>query len=191
MGETILKSEFIKENFTEKELSLIETSIKTLKISITKERYLDSIRYCDWIRKKVDLNLKANQYFKIKFEDKKNHFHPIRPKRGEIYLAEMGENIGAEINKQHLVLILQNDKGNLYSDTVVVIPISSSTKLYKTHEKIIDNDIKDGRLDKLPSKAKTEQIHYLDKARLIHKVATLKEDCILRVCNRLKNNLKL
>lgn len=117
--------------------------------------------------------------------------HPIRPRRGDIYLTQLGENIGKEINDKHLVLIVQNNKGNIFGNTVVCIPISSSGKLYSTHEKIELEDIKNGRLDKLPSKAKTEQIHYLDKARLIHKVAELSPESIERICDRLKKNLDI
>lgn len=177
-------------NLDEKEKIALESSLEQIKNQTTKERFKDSIRYCNWIEEKVNLHLKADEYSKIKKNDEKN-MHPIRPRRGDVYLAEMGQNIGAEINEQHLVLILQNDKGNMYSDTIVVIPISSSGKLYKTHEKIESKDIKSGRLDKLPSKAKTEQIHYVDKSRLIHKVATLEDECIKKVCKRLKTNLCL
>ncbi|MEG0771649.1 MAG: type II toxin-antitoxin system PemK/MazF family toxin, partial [Clostridia bacterium] len=146
--------------------------------------------YLDWINDKVKLQLKAKVYSENKNRDNK-HLHPLKPRRGDIYLAEMGQNIGSEINKQHLVLIMQNDKGNMYGDTVVIIPISSSGNLYKTHQKIEEKDIKSGKLNKLPSKAKTEQIHYLDKARLIHKVAILEDECMNNICNRLKKNLCL
>lgn len=177
-------------NLDEKQTLELETSLEGIKTETTKEKFNHSIRYCNWVNHKVNLHLKANRYLKDKANDEKK-MHPIRPRRGNVYLAEMGQNVGSEINEQHLVLILQNNIGNIYSDTVIIIPISSSGKLYKTHEKIESKDIKDGRLDKLPSKAKTEQIHYLDKARLIHKVATLEDTCIEKICKRLKDNLCL
>lgn len=161
-----------------------------LKKSINKEKYKDSIRYTKWLKMKLDINLLADKQDEARIKDRKK-LHPIRPRRGEIYLTQLGENIGKEINNKHLVLIIQNNKGNLYGNTVVCIPISSSTKLYPPHEKIELKDIKSGRLDKLPSKAKTEQIHYLDKARLIHKVAELKPEAIERICKRLKKNLDI
>ena len=121
---------------------------------------------------------------------KKKH-HPIRPRRGEVYLTQLGQNIGKEINNQHLAVILQNNKANIFSNTVVIIPISSSVKLYDGHEKIEEYDIKSGRLDKLPSKVKTEQIQFIDKARLIHKVAEFTEDTMDRISCRLKKTLDL
>lgn len=172
------------------EIEMLESYIIALKRSINKKKYKDSIRYCEWIKTKLDINLLATEQDQNRNKDRKK-MHPIRPRRGEVYLTQLGENIGKEINDKHLVLIVQNDKGNLFGSTVVCIPISSSTKLYTPHEKIELKDIKSGRLDKLPSKAKTEQIHYLDKARLIHKVAELEPEAIERICDRLKKNLDI
>lgn len=172
------------------EIETLEYYLMELKKSINKEKYKDSIRYTKWLKMKLDINLLADKQDEARIKDRKK-LHPIRPRRGEIYLTQLGENIGKEINNKHLVLIIQNNKGNLYGNTVVCIPISSSTKLYPPHEKIELKDIKSGRLDKLPSKAKTEQIHYLDKARLIHKVAELKPEAIERICKRLKKNLDI
>ncbi|WP_338661033.1 type II toxin-antitoxin system PemK/MazF family toxin [Paraclostridium sordellii] len=177
-------------DLSEEETREVKSTICNFESSITKNRHRDSVRYCNWLEKKVDLNLKAKQQLSEKRQNPKR-YHPIRPKRGDVYLAELGLNIGSEINEQHLVLIMQNDKGNLYGDTVVVIPISSSPKLYVTHEKITQRDIKSGRLDKLPSKAKTEQIQYMDKSKLIHKVGTLENDCLKRISTRLKKNLDI
>lgn len=169
---------------------LLESCINNLKVEIDRRKHYDCIRYCSWLGMKLDINLLATQQEQLRQRDK-DKFHPIKPRRGEVYLAQLGENIGKEINNQHLVMIIQNNKGNLYANTVVCIPISSSGKLYPPHEKILATDIKQGRLDKLPSKAKTEQIQYLDKARLIHKVAELKPDIINRICKRLKKNLDI
>ena len=61
-------------------------------------------------------------------------------------------------------IIIQDSLKNSVSSTIVVIPISSSTKLYDTHEKITSSDIQLGKLNKLPSKDKAEQITCIDKA---------------------------
>ena len=79
-------------------------------------------------------------------------------------------NIGTELSNIHMGIIIQDSLKNSVSSTVVVIPISSSLKLYDTHEKITQKDIQQGQLNKLPSKAKAEQITCIDKARLIHKM---------------------
>lgn len=177
-------------DLSQKEIEMLEACIAAFKNGVSKKRHKDSIRYCNWLQPKIDINLLAAEQDKIRDKDSKK-FHPVRPRRGEIYLTQLGENIGKEINNEHLVIIVQNNKANLYGNTVVCIPISSSAKLYQSHEKIEANDIKSGRLDKLPSKAKTEQIHYLDKARLIHKVAELEPEAMKRICKRLKKNLDI
>jgi mRNA interferase MazF len=175
-------------DLSDEEISFLNTSITYFKVSITKNRYTDAKRYCDWLREKLDINSIAKEQDKQRLAFEKKH-HPIRPRRGDIYLAQLGQNIGKEINDKHLVVIVQNNKANIFSNTIVVIPISSSGRLYDGHEKIEKKDIKMGRLDKLPSKAKTEQIQFLDKARLIHKVAELEETAMHRIMERLKKIL--
>ncbi|XEQ95071.1 hypothetical protein SCACP_39740 [Sporomusa carbonis] len=177
-------------NLTWAEIQRLETCLKDLKNDIDKSKLSDCIRYCKWLKKKLDLHQLAINHEKLRVNNPKKH-HPIRPRRGEIYLTELGQNIGKEINGEHLVLIAQNNKANIFGNTVVVIPISSSPKLYATHEIIQAPDIEKGRMNLLPSKAKTEQIQFIDKARLIHWVATLKASAIERITNRLKNTLDI
>ena len=184
-----------KDNPNVPELSTEETSklratLSRLENSVTKEKCADTIRYCSWVTEKVDIHLLANKQEQARYNDQKKH-HPVRPRRGEVYLTQLGQNVGKEINDQHLVVIIQNSKANIFSNTVVVIPISSSGKLYDGHEKIEEADIKGGRLDKLPSKAKTEQIQFIDKARLIHKVADFTDDAMDRISLRLGKTLDL
>ncbi len=91
--------------------------------------------------------------------------------RGEIYLADLGEGVGSEQKGVRPVLIVQNDKGNKYSPTVTVLPIT--TKIHKskglpTHV-IID---KLGGLSE-KSAAMAEQIVTIDKCKLMEKMGTL------------------
>lgn len=190
-GEAIDKGQSCNNNLSSNEVNDLDLCLNDLKNCIDKKRYKDCIRYCNWTKEKIELNLLAAEQERIRNNDKEKHHHPIKPRRGDIYLTQLGENIGKEINDKHLVLIIQNNKGNLFSNTVVCIPLSGSGKLHSTHEKIEKEDIQKGRLDKLPSKAKTEQIHYIDKARLIHKVAELNPEAINRICDRLKKNLDM
>ncbi len=89
----------------------------------------------------------------------------IRVKRGEIYMADLDPVIGSEQGSTRPVLIVQNDKGNEYSPTTVVLPLT--TKIHKsavmpTH--VILKDI-EGLSEKSASMA--EQIRTIDKGRLI------------------------
>ena len=91
--------------------------------------------------------------------------------RGEIYLADLGEGVGSEQKGVRPVLIVQNNRGNKYSPTVTVLPIT--TKIHKssglpTHV-IIDG--KGGLKEKSATIA--EQIITIDKTRLIEYMGTL------------------
>lgn len=90
-------------------------------------------------------------------------------KRGEIYIAEL-KGFGSEQSGTRPVLIIQNDKGNTYSNTTVVVPITSKSKKYSTTHVDID-------CLKYPSTVLCEHIRVLDKTKLIRKVAdiTVKE----------------
>lgn len=84
--------------------------------------------------------------------------------RGQIYYANLDPIIGSEQSGFRPVLILQNDIGNLYSDTVLVAPITSrvATKnKLPTHVKIHAFD----KLQK-DSIILTEHIRSIDKQRL-------------------------
>ena len=132
-----------------------------------------------------NMNLKSqNSYIR-----KGACIHPIRPKRGEIYLIDFGTNIGSELNDIHMGIIIQSSFKNNVSSTIIVVPISSSPKLYDTHEQINNNDILSGHLDKLPSKAKAEQITCIDKSRLIHKVGAVTQEFMLKLDVRILKNL--
>ena len=144
-------------------------------------------KYFDWFIYKFDLIDKSE----ILEQRRKNNLHPIRPRKGDIYLIEFGQNIGKELSNTHMGIIAQDSLKNSISSTVVVIPISSSLKLYDTHEKIEEEDIEEGKLNKLPSKAKAEQITCIDKSRLVHKVGRLSNDFMKRLEKRILKNLDI
>ena len=91
--------------------------------------------------------------------------------RGDIYLADLGEGVGSEKRGERPVLIVQNNKGNIFSPTVTVLPIT--TKIHKsegmpTH--VILDDI-NGLSEK--SAIMAEQITTIDKSKLIKKLGIL------------------
>lgn len=78
-------------------------------------------------------------------------------------------------------IIVQSSSNNVASHTVLVVPISSSPKLYPTQERIQKEDIKTGKLDKLPSKAKGDQLTCIDKARMLYKIGSVTDDFMQRL----------
>ncbi len=84
-------------------------------------------------------------------------------KRGEIYLADLEPVVGSEQGGERPVLVLQNNKGNEFSPTVIVAAIT--TKIEKkpwmpTHIQI--------HCERLPKESMVllEQIRTVDKIRL-------------------------
>ena len=84
-------------------------------------------------------------------------------KGGDIYYANLNPVVGSEQGEHRPVLIVQNDKGNKYSPTVIVVPITG--KLNKTSLPTHVLIPKTCGLDK-DSLALTEQIRAIDRSRL-------------------------
>ncbi len=91
--------------------------------------------------------------------------------RGEIYLAKLSPVVGSEQGGIRPVIILQNNKGNRFSPTVIVAAITSSRNKpdLPTHIKVTP---KESGLKK-SSIILLEQIRTIDKSRLIEKIGCL------------------
>lgn len=120
-------------------------------------------------------------------------YHPVKPQRGEIYNAFITEGVGSELCGNHLVIIVQNKKGNIYSEKVNVLPIEGDgTKINPNYQVRLSSDnIIGGKLDKDPSRIIITDIMTLDKARLGRKIGRLKPDYISTIDNLLRNHLNL
>ena len=84
--------------------------------------------------------------------------------RGDIYLVDLGTNVGSEQGGCRPVLVLQNNVGNRYAPTLIVAPISSHfwKKADQPTHCILDG------IQKLncPSVLLAEQIITVDKSRV-------------------------
>lgn len=90
-------------------------------------------------------------------------------RRGDVYYAELSGSVGSEQGGLRPVVVVQNDKGNRFSPTVIVAPISSrlSKPPIPTHV-ILPAD----SLEKV-SIVLLEQLRTIDKQRLSQWVCTL------------------
>ena len=85
-------------------------------------------------------------------------------KRGEIYRANLDPVVGSEQGGVRPVLIIQNDRGNLHSPTVIVAAITSrQRKAHLPIHVLLPAHICGLRQD---SVALLEQVRTLEKARL-------------------------
>lgn len=110
-------------------------------------------------------------------------------KRGEIYFAQLNPVIGSEQGGIRPVLVVQNDIGNQYSPTTIVLAITSQINKAKlpTHVELKANKY---GLDK-DSVILAEQIRTIDKARLKQRIAFLDEDFMTSVDEALEISLGL
>lgn len=109
---------------------------------------------------KVSLGLKR---VKFKIEDE-------NVCRGDVFFADLGKGIGFEAQEITPVVIIQNDIGNFYSTTTIVVPISirEKTKQLPTQVRIGKNI---PGLNLLRSGfVQTEHIRTINKDRLLAKI---------------------
>lgn len=108
-------------------------------------------------------------------------------KRGDVYYCDLSPVIGSEQGGIRPVVIVQNDKGNKYSNTVIVAPISK--KMAKppipTHV-IFTSD----HLNYI-SMILLEQIRTVDKSRLQQWICTLDTKVIEKINEALCISLDL
>lgn len=110
-------------------------------------------------------------------------------KRGDIYYADLSPVIGSEQGGVRPVLVVQNDIGNRYSPTVIIVAITSQINKAKlpTHVEIKGSDYglpKDSVL-------LLEQIRTIDKRRLEEKIGHVTEDIMDKVNEALLVSLGL
>lgn len=100
-------------------------------------------------------------------------------KRGEIYFAQLNPVIGSEQGGIRPVLVVQNDVGNQYSPTTIVLAITSQINKAKlpTHVEIKAEEYSLER----DSVILSEQIRTIDKSRLKQRIAILNEEMMTRV----------
>ena len=84
--------------------------------------------------------------------------------RGDMYFADLGEGIGSEQKGYRPVIIIQNDRGNKHSATVVVAAISS--KMGAKARLPVHCYLKAAYGLQRPSVVLLEQIRTIDKRRL-------------------------
>ena len=107
--------------------------------------------------------------------------------RGEIYYADLSPVIGSEQGGYRPVLILQNNKGNKYSTTVIVAPISS---------RMTKNDLPTHVIIETPFLEKKsvillEQIRTIDKKRIDERLGVLSQEFMEKVNQAIKTSLDI
>lgn len=103
----------------------------------------------------------------------------VQVRKGDIFYAQLNPVVGSEQGGTRPVLVVQNDIGNQYSPTTIVLAITSQISKAKlpTHVEISKEK---GNLER-DSVILAEQIRTLDKSRLQQKMASLDEKIMRQV----------
>lgn len=98
----------------------------------------------------------------------------MRPRRYEIFFANLDPSVGAEIKKIRPVVIVSQNEMNKFLDTVVICPLTSQIHLdWKTRIQISCA----GRSAEIA----VDQIRTISKQRLMRKIDTLDETSALKL----------
>ena len=113
----------------------------------------------------------------------------MKIKRGQIYLVDLSNGFGSEQGGVRPVLVVQNNKGNKYSPTVIVSAITSQINKAKlpTHVEISSVEYGLNR----DSVVLLEQIRTLDKKRLKEKIGHMTDVDMKKVDKALLISLNL
>ena len=110
-------------------------------------------------------------------------------KRGEIYYADLSPVEGSEQGGIRPVLIVQNDIGNQYSPTTIILAITSQINKAKLPTHVELPKEKTG-LER-DSVILAEQVRTIDKSRLQHKVTVLSNEIMEKVNRAVEISLGL
>lgn len=101
-------------------------------------------------------------------------------KRGQLVWVNFGEKNGSEQGGVRPAVIVQNDVGNKYSPTTIVVPITSKLKTNLPTHVILKTQLLEKK-----SIALCEQMRVIDKKRIISEIGYLSNEEIILIDNAL------
>ena len=106
-------------------------------------------------------------------------------RRGDVYYADLSPVVGSEQGGVRPVVVVQNDKGNRYSKTIIVAPISKkmSKPPIPTHVIFSDDSLS------YVSMILCEQLRTIDKKRLGQWICTLDEKTLEKINRAIRVSL--
>ena len=112
------------------------------------------------------------------------------PRRGEVYLVEFDPARGHEIRKTRPGLVIQNDIGNRHSPLTIVAAITSRLSPTPYPIEVFVEPHKGNGLS-LRSAIHLDQIHSVDRERLVKRLGALDAATMRKVDDALKISLGL
>ncbi|MEY8442515.1 type II toxin-antitoxin system PemK/MazF family toxin [Lactobacillaceae bacterium 24-114] len=110
-------------------------------------------------------------------------------KRGDIFYADLSPVVGSEQGGKRPVLIIQNNRGNHFSTTVIVAPITTQSQKKKLPTHVVLKT----KVTGIPhnSIVLLEQIRTIDKQRLMDKIDELSVQVMKSIDKALRISLGL
>ena len=108
-------------------------------------------------------------------------------RRGDVYYADLSPVVGSEQGGVRPVVVVQNDKGNRYSKTIIVAPISKkmSKPPIPTHVIFSDDSLS------YVSMILCEQQRTIDKKRVGQWICTLDEKTLEKINRAIRVSLSI
>ena len=108
-------------------------------------------------------------------------------RRGDVYYADLSPVVGSEQGGVRPVVVVQNDKGNRYSKTIIVAPISKkmSKPPIPTHVIFSDDSLS------YVSMILCEQLRTIDRKRLGQWICTLDEKTLEKINRAIRVSLSI
>lgn len=110
-------------------------------------------------------------------------------RRGDIYLVDLGTNVGSEQGGCRPVLLLQNDVGNHFAPTLIVAPVTS--RYWKKSKQPTHTLIEGIQNLNSPSVVLAEHLLTIDKMRVMKYLGKVPEEQMLAVDRAVKISLGL
>ena len=148
----------------------ISTTLSAIKINTNATNAKIVLPILEWTLKKIQLS-------SLEYERITQQRSPRFVKRGCVYYAQLGKNIGSEQNGYRPVLVVQSNQGNVSNNTVLIIPLTDFLNNNGMPKKIMGThvvlELSDNPSLKKKSIIKTEHINNISKSRLMEKVCEL------------------
>lgn len=112
----------------------------------------------------------------------------VELRRGDVVLAQLDAAVGSEANKTRPCIVVSNNRANLTSPMVTVVPITSNTARVYPFQVFLPREASGLNLD---SEAQAEQIRTLDRSRLGRKLRQLSPELLRELDSALKLHLGL
>ena len=105
-------------------------------------------------------------------------------KRGEAWWVNFDPSVGGEIQKRRPAVIISNDASNRFMNRVQVVPLTGKTDRLYPNEALVTFEGKE-------SKAMTDQLTTVSKARLFRRAGVLTTEDMLKIERAIKVQLDM